>query len=67
MWLFHRDQWAVPSIMNGMEVMDSNESETEKLEMGQSRVATRALYPLIGMQREAPRVDMGWNTLGKDI
>ena len=53
---------AVPSIVCGLDVMTWNESELEKLEIGQNRIARMALnepgYAVI----EALRGDMGWST-----
>ena len=60
-----RDVWksvAVPSIMYGMDVIAWNESEIDKLEVGQNRVARMALNAPRYAAREALRGDMGWST-----
>ena len=60
-----REVWksvAVPSIMYGMEVQAWNESEIEKLEVGQNRVARMALNAPRWAAVEALRGDMGWST-----
>ncbi|XP_050705903.1 uncharacterized protein LOC126991179 [Eriocheir sinensis] len=60
-----REVWksvAVPSIMYGMDVMTWNDSEIEKLEVGQNRVARMALNAPRFAAVEALRGDMGWST-----
>lgn len=60
-----REVWksvAVPSIMYGMDVIAWNESELEKLEVGQNRVARMALNAPKYAAIEALRGDMGWST-----
>ena len=60
-----REVWksvAVPSIMYGMDVIAWNESEIDKLEVGQSRVARMALNAPRYTAVEALRGDMGWST-----
>ena len=60
-----REVWksvAVPSIMYGMDVVAWNESEIEKLEVGQNRVARMALNAPRYAGTEALRGDMGWGT-----
>ena len=60
-----REVWksvAVPSIMYGMEVIVWNESEIDKLEVGQNRVARMALNAPRFAAVEALRGDMGWST-----
>ena len=56
-----REVWkrvAVPSVMYGMNVVPWNESEIEKLDVGQNRMALNApRYAAI----EALRGDMGWS------
>ena len=50
---------AVPSVMYGMEV---NESEIDKLEVGQNRAARMALNIPRYASVETLRGDMGWST-----
>ena len=60
-----REVWksvAVPSIMYGMDVMVWNESEIDKLEVAQNRVARMALNAPRYTAVEALRGDMGWST-----
>ena len=51
---------AVPSVMDGMNVVAWNESEIEKLDVGQNRMALNA--PRYAAAIEALRGDMGWST-----
>ena len=53
---------AVPSVMYGMEVITWNESEIDKLEIGQNRVARMALNIPRYAAVEALRGDMRWRT-----
>lgn len=53
---------AVPSIMYGMDVIAWNESEIEKLEVGQNSVARMALSASKYAAVEALRGDTGWST-----
>ncbi|XP_063861501.1 uncharacterized protein LOC135101456 [Scylla paramamosain] len=60
-----REVWksvAVPCIMYGMDVIAWNESEIDKLEVGQNRVARMALSAPRCTAVEALRGDMGWST-----
>ena len=60
-----REVWksvAVPSVMYGMDVIAWNESEIDKLEVGQNRVARMALNAPRYAAIEALRGDMGWST-----
>ena len=60
-----REVWksvSVPSVMYGMNVVAWNESEIEKLDVGQNRVARRALNAPRYAAIEALRGDMGWST-----
>ena len=60
-----RELWksvAVPSVMDGMEVIACNKSEIDKLEVGQNKVARMALNALRYASVEALRDDMGWST-----
>ena len=52
----------VPSIMYGMDVIAWNESEIDRLEVGQNRVARMALNAPRYTALEALRCDMGWST-----
>ena len=53
---------SVPSVMYGMNVVPWNESEIEKLDVGQNRVARMALNAPRYAAVEALRGDMGWST-----
>ena len=58
-----REVWksvAVPSVMYGINVVPWNESEIEKLDVGQNRMALNA--PRYAAAIEALRGDMGWST-----
>ncbi|XP_063877492.1 uncharacterized protein LOC135109778 [Scylla paramamosain] len=60
-----REVWksvAVPCIMYGMDVIAWNESEIDKLEVGQNKVARMALSAPRCTAVEALRGDMGWST-----
>ena len=60
-----REVWktiAVPSVMYGMEVTGWNESEMNKLEVGQNRIARIALNAPSYAAVEALRGDMGWSS-----
>ena len=60
-----REVWksvAVPSVMYGMEVLSWNESEVDKLEVGQNRIGRLALNAPRYAAVEALRGDMGWST-----
>ena len=60
-----REVWksvAVPSVMYGMNVVPWNESEIEKLDVRQNRVARMALNAPRYAAVEALRGDMGWST-----
>ncbi|MPC23223.1 hypothetical protein E2C01_016262 [Portunus trituberculatus] len=60
-----REVWksvAVPSIMYGMDAIAWNESEIDKLEVGQNRIGRMALNTQRYTAVEALRGDMGWST-----
>ncbi|MPC33895.1 hypothetical protein E2C01_027262 [Portunus trituberculatus] len=59
-----REVWksmAIPSIMCDMDVTAWNESEIDKLDVGQNRVARMALNAPRYTAAEVLRGDMGWN------
>ena len=67
-----REVWksvVVPSIMYGMDVIAWNESEIDRLEVGQnsSRVPRMALNAPRYTAVEALRSDMGWSTFRKRL
>ena len=65
-----REVWksvAVPSIIYGMDVIAWNESEMDKLEVGQIRVASKALNAPRYTAVEALRGDMRWSVFRETL